>query len=331
MTRLLSKVALSSILFVIISCSISSKVTLPVKKFTEIRYVMGTLLEITLHHSEEKAARQIQAEAFEIVEELDRILSNYKAGSELTLLNNSPEAVVSVSPTLYEFISLCIRFSLLSEGLFDPSVGPLMDLWHESAKKRALPSRAMIAATKENVGMKFISVLPENKIKRQRTQMKLDSGGIGKGYAVDKVVALLKARGITQAFINFGQSSIYALGSPSKSQGWEVLLRFSDSKPLGVLTLRDQAFSASDSMGQSFEIGDEKYSHIINPKTGIPLIERRQAVALGAFATEAEALTKYLVLQNLETLPDLKGWGDVALWYRKNNGKIISSLVLQIE
>ena len=87
----------------------------------------------------------------------------------------------------------------------------------------------------------------------------VDTGGIGKGYAVDRIADLLAARGITRALINFGHSSIYAMGSPPAKSTWRLLLRFPAGEPLGIMELRDQAISASEVLVRSFRIGDRTY------------------------------------------------------------------------
>jgi thiamine biosynthesis lipoprotein len=132
--------------------------------------------------------------------------------------------------------------------------------------------------------------------------MKIDLGGIGKGYAVDRVADQFKIAGVSAALINFGGSSIYALGTPPGKQGWEVGIKGPDDRLHGVICLRDMALSTSGSMGRFWTIGGRRYGHLIDPKTGMPVSEPRMATVVSSTATAAEALSKPLVLHGESAL-----------------------------
>jgi thiamine biosynthesis lipoprotein len=131
--------------------------------------------------------------------------------------------------------------------------------------------------------------------------MKLDLGGISKGYALDRMLPLLERHGIESALLNFGQSSTWAVGAPAGSAGWRLLVRGPEGRFAGLITLRDQALSVSGSQGQWVEIGGRRYGHIIDPRSGEPLMRARQAVVVSQRAALAEALSLALLVLDAET------------------------------
>lgn len=268
------------------------------KEYREVRYVMGTLLDITLYHHDPKEARKSLDEAFSLAQRLDDLLSNYKPQSEVSRLNGKAgKGRVKVSEELYEFLTLAKSLSEKTQGAFDITVGPLMNLWEDAHEKRELPSSDSIKAAGLLVGAHHITLHSNFEVEMAPKGVKIDTGGIGKGYAVDKIVELFRGEEITRALINFGQSSIYALGAPPQAREWKLVLQFPGQTPLGILELKDQALSASDSLGTHFAIVGKIYGHIMDPKTGIPIAARGQAVVLSSSATEAEVLSKYVILR----------------------------------
>ncbi len=124
----------------------------------------------------------------------------------------------------------------------------------------------------------------------------VDLGGIGKGFALDRMRAELRRAGIDSALLSFGRSSVWAVGAPPGEEGWRLLVQGSGEGFAGLVTLRDRAFSVSGSLGQWSEIGGVTYGHVIDPRSGVALTRRRQAAVVAADATRAEALSTALVV-----------------------------------
>jgi thiamine biosynthesis lipoprotein len=286
----------------------------------EVRHVMGTQLDVTLHHDDRTEARGLLDRVFAVAQELDRLLSNYKADSELSRLNRAAgTGRIRVSSELYEFLAVARNLWRKSEGAFDISVGPLMRLWREAVERQRKPSVSSLREVKDLIGMTRVRFHAPPEVELTLAGMALDSGGIGKGYAVDRIAATLRTGGVKSALINFGQSSIYAIGAPPDSQAWRLLLRFSDERPLGVVELKDAAFAASDSFGRTFEVEGKKYGHLIDPRDGHPVTGGIQAAVIGQSATEAEALVKQLILRGLRH-DLLDEWPLHDVWRRDENG-----------
>lgn len=284
------------------------------RKYREIRYVMGTLLDITLYHHDAKEARRLLDSSFSLAQRLDDLLSNYKAQSKVSRLNErSGEGKVRISPDLYEFLTLAKSSSKKTQGAFDITVGPLMHLWKSAYERRELPPSDSIQAAKLLVGAQHIVLRPNFEVEMTPKGVEIDTGGIGKGYAVDKIVKLFRDKKTPSALINFGNSSIYALGAPPQAPGWKLVLQFPGQTPLGILELKDEALSASDSLGSHFAIAGKTYGHIMEPKTGIPITARILAVVLSPSAADAEALGKYVVLRGWKKPEEVQAWGPVRI------------------
>lgn len=320
LTALIARIKTSAIASLVILSSLWFRSTALAASFDhpplyrEVRYVMGTLLDISLYHHDAGAARKSLDEAFSVAQRLDNLLSNYKPQSDINRLNQKAgRGRVKVTPELYEFLEAAKSLSQRTGGAFDITVGPLMNLWRDAHHRGEIPSFDSLRAAQARVGYHHLVLHPDLEVELSQEGMEIDTGGIGKGYAVDKILRLFRNYGVTRALINFGHSSIYAMGSPPQAHAWTLLLQFPNQRPLGLLELKDQALSASDTSGRSLEIAGIKYGHIVDPLSGIPITERVQTVVLAPSATEAEVLSKYVTLRGWKSVEKPKTWGKVQI------------------
>ena len=267
------------------------------------RPAMGTILEITLFARGEAEGLAALDELFALARALDATLTRFAPDSDVSRLNRAAgRGAVRVDPALARLLELSLAYSKLTLGAFDPTVGPLVALWTRAGQTGALPGDAELARARALVGASQIR-LEGDSAALAREGAAVDLGGIAKGYALDRMLPLLRARGIGSALLDFGQSSVQALGAPPGNAGWRLLARGPDEGALGVLTLRDQALSVSGSLGQWVEIGGRRFGHVLDPRSGRALENRRQALVLAPDATLAEALSKaLLVLGEVEGL-----------------------------
>ena len=179
--------------------------------------------------------------------------------------------------------------------MFDPTVGPLIELWSRAGESGRLPAAAAIAEARSRVGIERIAIDAAGRVTLP-PGMAVNFGGIGKGWALDRMRELLAERGIANALLDFGGSSWLALGAPADAPAWRVLLRDGRGGYAGAVSLRDTSVSFSESFGESSEIEGRRYGHVIDPRTGWPIQEARAGVALAADGATAEALTKALIV-----------------------------------
>jgi thiamine biosynthesis lipoprotein len=291
----------------------------------EVRYVMGTLLDITLYPPEHGDGRVMLEEAFKIAERLNDSLSTYKPASALSVFNaDSPTSMRPVDEDLYRLVEHAQNLSLQTEGAFDVTVRPLVEMWKRAAQRGYPPTEKERAAVKEKVGYRKLSFKAPWLLGKSSGGVQIESGGIAKGMAVDEIVAALKARGVTAAFVNFGRSSMAAIGTPPGELGWSVTLELEEGRPDRELSLRDEALTVSRARGEPFVVAGVSYAHIFDPRTLAPIKYVRGAAIRTPSATDGEAYVKFLVLRGPPSKRVERRWGQVE-WFVKGQGRELVS------
>lgn len=263
---------------------------------------MGTVLEISLADLDREAAAPVFDELYAVAGELDALLSVYDTDSDISRLNRTAgRGPQPVDARVLDVLARSIDFARLTGGAFDVTVGPLVELWMQAAERDEPPTPSELAEARQRVGFQLIALGPDGSAALLRERMALNLGGVAKGYALDRMLPVLERRGVTNALLNFGQSSSWALGAPAGSPGWRLLVRGPEGDYAGLITLRDQALSVSGSLGQWSEIGGQRYGHIIDPRSGQPLLRSRQALVVAPRAALAEALSTALLILDAES------------------------------
>jgi thiamine biosynthesis lipoprotein len=233
-------------------------------------------------------------EAFDEVDRIDRLMSHYKANSPLSRINReAAQHAVAVDPELFDFIVDAMRYHRDSGGAFDITVGPLMKAWGFFQGDGRVPSENDLAAARRHVGGAHVTLNPMSKtIAFDESGVELDLGGIAKGYAVDRVVGLLRGRQIAAALVSAGGSTIYGLGAPPGAGGWQVELQdpIDPRKVAFAIELKDRALSVAGSSEKAFEAGGVRYSHIMDPRTGAPVQGMLSVAVLATSGTAGDAL-----------------------------------------
>jgi thiamine biosynthesis lipoprotein len=221
-------------------------------------------------------------------------MSHYRADSPLSRINREAASrAVVVEPELFDFIAESIRYSRDTEGAFDVTVGPLMEVWGFFRGEGRLPSDGDLAAARRSVGSRHVIMdAVERTIAFDAPGVTLDLGGIAKGYAIDRVVRLLRERQVTAALVSAGGSTIYAFGAPPGRKGWDVAIQdpVDARKTAFRMTLNGRALSIAGSSEKSFEAGGVRYSHIMDPRTGRPAQGVLSVAVLAPTGTDGDAL-----------------------------------------
>src|SRR5215510_13600601 len=245
------------------------------RRYEDSRVSMGCLYAVVVYGRDLARLREAAAAALDEVDRIDRLMSNYKKDSELSRVNReAAKAPVKVDPELFDFIAECLRYGRESEGAFDVTVGPLMKAWGFFRGEGRMPGEAELAHARNNVGYQHVILnQKDGTIFFDKAGVELDLGGIAKGYAVDRAVAVLKQHGVTSALVSSGGSTIYALGAPPGKPAWEVEVQdpVERKKIATTVRLKDQSLSVSGSYEKFFELNGVRYSHIMDPRTGRPV------------------------------------------------------------
>lgn len=268
----------------------------------EADYVMGTVLEITVAAPSAEVGRRWIGRAVGEAYRLDRELTSFDPASPLVRLNRAAgRGRQDVPADLFRVVAAAKALSRETGGAFDASVGPLVSLWRDAAAHGRWPSAGELAAARALVGSDGIRLAAPSAIELPRAGMALDLGGIGKGYAADRIAERLRLEGASSALVSFGESSIVAVGAPPGESGWPIWVRRGRALD-GPLRLRDAALSTSGAFGRTLRIGARRVGHVVDPRSGEAMRRACQATVVAASATAAEAWSKAVLLDPARSL-----------------------------
>lgn len=231
---------------------------------------MGTSVNITILEQDKILAEDIINQTFKRINYIESIMSTYKESSETSSINNSlPGSDISTSREMDYVLHKAQELTNITNGVFDITVLPLVELWGFHRKDGHLPANEEIARTFTRVGMENINI-SHRTMRLKKNGVKIDLSAIAKGYAVDEAVKLLKNNNIKNGIVEAG-GDIYCLGAGSNNIPWQIGIKHPRGDGLiGTLSLKDTAVTTSGDY-QNFFLGEKKrFSHIIDPRTGFP-------------------------------------------------------------
>jgi thiamine biosynthesis lipoprotein len=272
------------------------------------RAAMACEFEVLLNQFQYPSATDVAVAALDLIQQLENKLSVYKPHSDFSLINRfAAERAINVSPDALAVIQLACDIHQFTDGAFDITAGTLSDLWGFSRRQGQLPTEAQIAEALGQVGSQYLRIdTGSQAIQMERSGVKVNPGGIGKGYALDRAANQLHSAGVLDFMLHGGLSSVLACGErqhPDTGGGWLVSLRhpWRLEEHLGTLRLRDQALATSGSGKQFFHFGGKRYSHIIDPRTGWPAQGMMSATVICPSAAVADALATALFVMGPES------------------------------
>jgi thiamine biosynthesis lipoprotein len=295
--RLLSGLALLTFLPGIVGCT-SPRPTPPatsLERFEFTRPQMGVPFRVVLYALTETNAQTAAQAAFERVAALNQVLSDYDPDSELNQVchNTPPGQPASVSPDLWLMLDRSQNLARHTDGAFDATIGPLVNLWRRSRRRLELPPADLLQEARARVGWQHLQLDPRRRtVTFLRPDMRLDFGGIAKGYAADEALSVLRNFGIPHALVA-AAGDVTAGEGPPGQPGWRVEVGAADhpqAPPPRVVWLRNGSVSTSGDIFQRLEIGGRRYSHIVDPRTGIGLTDHSLVTILAKDGTTADSL-----------------------------------------
>ena len=267
-------------------------------------YIMGTVFEIEAYGEDADRTAAAVEEAFAVIRRADEIMSDYREESELSRLNREGAGkLVPLSADLYGILRASVEYSRLTDSAFDVTVGALVDAWRQAAKRGRRLDEAERRRVLALVGHPHLSLEESAQAARfDRPGIRVDLGGIAKGWAVDRAADVLRRRGIERALISSGTSSIYALGAPPGQTAWKIALRhpLREDDLLAVVSLRDQSVSTSGDYEQTRTIAGKPVSHILDPRNGMPVETMWSTTVIAPTAEESDALSTAVFVLGLD-------------------------------
>lgn len=267
----------------------------PLERFAFTRPAMGTEFRLVLYAADAEAARAASEDAFARIAELERVLSDYDAESEASRLvrRAAPGAAVEVSADLHDVLRRADAIARASGGAFDVTVGPFVRLWRRAGRQAELPAPARLAEAAAAVGFELVTLARDGEgrgtVALGAPGMRLDFGGIGKGYALDAALEVLARHGLTRALVD-GGGDVLAGAPPPGRDGWRVEVRaLASGGPPSVLELAHAAVATSGDTARYVVLDGVRYAHIVDPATGIGLTRRTAASVVAPDGATADA------------------------------------------
>jgi len=235
--------------------------------------LLGTFVFITACGGSREQLNRAISEAFDEIQRIDAIMSLHRADSELARVNTSAyEHAQTVSTELLTVLRNALEIAKATDGAFDPTIAPLVQMWGFLWKEYRLPDERELREVLPLIDYRHVQLDTEARtVKFSRRGVTLDLNAIAKGYAVDCAIEKLREQGITRAMVRAG-GDLRVIGAPPDADHWTVQLE--DPQKRGKrrhIALRDAAISSSGNYENYFEVGGQRYSHILNPRTGMPV------------------------------------------------------------
>ncbi len=274
------------------------------------RLLMGTAVESEVNHRDLSISKSALEDSLERMVEVDRLMSIFRPGSEISLVNRVAAArPVHVGEQTFRVLQEAEAISQRSNGVFDVTVYPLMQLWRASRAERRLPSPRQMDAAIARVAWSNLSLNPEGRhVRFRRSEMGIDLGGIAKGYAVDAAANSLAEAGVESGLVNAG-GDLRAIGRNRDGRSWRIGLRhpLAPSRILLSVFVEDEAVATSGNYFQYFMIGGRRYGHLLNPLTGMSADVPLSATVIAESAMRADGLATAAMLHGTEALTFIQG------------------------
>lgn len=274
----------------LMSCIRNNTSLLP---YGRTRYLMGTFLSVEVFHAEESEAKEVIERAFNEVKRVESLLSRFREDSQVYKINrcayHKPEAI---DEELFYLIQQCLIFSRKTQGAFDITVAPLVDLWSQAVRIDSVPAETEIARVLSCVGYQNIILDKKTQTISFKVPLRVDLGAVGKGYALDRVVIILREMGVEKARLNFGGQIYFFDVSQDKGEYAAIRDPLCPEKLAVGLVLKNQSLATTANYERNFAIQGRVYGHILNPLDGYPCHTEIVSVsAVSSWALESDVLS----------------------------------------
>ena len=286
--------------------------------------IMGTVVDIRAYSEDNKQLEQAVTKAFEEMSRVEQLFSSHIAESEISRLSAATESL-SLSPEVIRLLQMGQQIGADTSGAFNMSLGALKDLWQIEGEEPHIPSEQELSTVLKKTGSGALTIVGDRVIK-SKADLKIDLGGIAKGYAVDRAVSVLRQAGVTSATVNAG-GDIALLGD-KQGRPWRIGIQHprQTNDLLVTLQLKDQAVVTSGDYERFFERDGIRYHHIFDPVSGKPARQCQSVTVVAADAASADALaTAAFVLGPDAGLKLLEGLSNVEGLLVSADGKLMKT------
>ena len=312
------------IILALCAFDVNSQEVAPLRRYAYARNAMGSEFNLVFYAPSDSLAKVASDSAFARIQLLNNLLSDYLDGSEVNRLSETAGTGQRfyASAILFDILEKSKYLSAKTNGAFDVTVGPIVQLWRRAIRRNYFPDKSQLKEARDAVGYRFVRLRAEDRsVVLKRKKMRIDFGAIGKGYAADDVLKVLKSFGIDRAFLDAG-GDLTIGDAPPEKEGWriEVSSGGGDTTATHILTLKNCGVATSGSTYRHFDYKGVRYSHIVSPYTGVGLTTHTRTTVITQNGTDADALaTAFSVLgieKGKKVAKRLKG---VEVWLLEQN------------
>jgi thiamine biosynthesis lipoprotein len=273
-----------------------------------VHNAMATYFEIVAYgergkDSPDQFARAAD-EAFKAIDSLESRASSWIRSSQTSRVNReAADRPIRVAADVFRMIDASRTLYCDTGGAFDITVGPLIDLWRTCREENRLPTESELSAARGVIGFDKVTLDADARtVSFAKPGLRLNFGGIGKGFALDRAVEVLRGYGVRMAILHGGASSIVAMGAPPDKPGWTVRVSHpvNENEDIESFLLQDESLSTSGHLIDVMEIDGKKYGHILNPVTGMPVQGIVMTMAVAPTGTETDGLSTAFFVMGLE-------------------------------
>ncbi len=273
----------------------------PLFQVSATKYLLGTQVDIIALGQDIRAAKTACYFAFREMERIEALLSSHRPDSEISRINRqAAHRPVHVSQETFAILQRALEYSRRFGGLFDVTIGPLTTLWgFNEDRDIRVPDSTAVARLLPLVNFRNLQLDPaDTSVRFARPGMRIDLGGIAKGYAIDRAAATLKAHGISRFLINAG-GDIFASGRKAEGQKWRIGIKHPrrPGELLAAFELSDSAVATSGDYERFVILDGLRYHHILDPRTGYPARSDQSVTVIAATAEEADAAATALFIR----------------------------------
>lgn len=265
---------------------------------------MATRFEFVLHGSNPATLRAAAEEALDEVDRIENLLSLYRPHTDIARLNaGAALAPVRVLPETFRLLQRAVELSRATGGAFDVTAGALVRAWGFLGGSGAEAQAEAVAAARACVGCDLLELsVADFSVRFRRDGVLVDLGSIGKGYALDRAAELLREAGVSSALLHGGTSTVISVGTPPDASAWTIALPRG-----GTVELREESLSVSAGWGKSFrDAAGQERGHVLDPRTGEPVLANRVAAVVALSATDSDALSTAALLADPPALERLR-------------------------
>jgi len=279
-------------------------------KYSQSHLLMGTIvkMDVCYEPGRKDALEPIYKEVWNRLIQIERIFSAHHPESDVFRFNQLAKGTIEVHPQMHFLFREAKNYHDLTKGTFDVTIRPLIRLWEKSQEEGDFPTEQDLEEAKKNIGFRNVHLLSGNRIQKDDDQIEVDFGGLAKGYAADEAARVFRENGIFNFHIDVG-GDLYVGGYNCKGEPWRIGIRnpWDTSQIVDVVHVSNVAVTTSGNYERYYTIQGEKFSHIINPLTGLPQRDIISATVIAPSAMEADALSTSMTILKPQEVEDLIG------------------------